>query len=298
MRGLTPLDSSTRALLHQMHWRKPPRDRRRLWTGLAITLLLHVLFGGIAWHEMQPRPLPPELVQVQLDHVLRVRLIAHPIAAVPAPPPLAVPPPHAPPPPPPRAVREPVAKNAMTVSLPSPPPALHLYDRSGQIALPANAASAPTAPSEGYVAHLPQSDAQVMQGQAGKQYQAKSNQFTPYFPPPGETAAGTLMRRITGSKSVDLPGGVHLKCKTVLGIPTPECHDPPPPPPSNDGDERLSMAAAPLAKDPQAAKPPSVAQCIALYRAGKPLPYGCPVDTPSRAVDAEKHAVAAPANGH
>lgn len=296
MRGLAPLDSGTRALLHQMHWRKPPRDRRRLWTGLAITLLLHAVFGGVIWYEMRPRPQPLELVQVRLEPALRVRLIAHPVAAA-APPPVVLPSPRTPPPPR-RAVREPVAKNAMTVSLPSPPPVLQLYDRNGQIALPANAASAPAAPAGGYVAHLPQSDAQVMQGQAGKRYQAKSNQFTPYFPPPGETAAGSLVRRITGSKAVDLPGGVHLKCRTVLGIPTPDCHDPPPPPPSNDGDERLSMASAPLAKDPQAAKPPSVGQCITLYRAGKPLPYGCPVDTPSRAVDAEKHKAAAPAQGH
>ena len=47
------------------------------------------------------------------------------------------------------------------------------------------------------------------------------------------------------------------------------------------------MAPAPLAADPHAKPPPSLETCIAAYRAQGPLPYGCPVDTPARAVDAE-----------
>ena len=39
------------------------------------------------------------------------------------------------------------------------------------------------------------------------------------------------------------------------------------------------------AVDPHAPPPPSVAACIALYRAGKPLAWGCPADTPNRAVE-------------
>ncbi|MGC1547062.1 MAG: hypothetical protein WA777_00885, partial [Rhodanobacter sp.] len=83
-----------------------------------------------------------------------------------------------------------------------------------------------------------------------------------------------------------------------LGIPTPECGMPPAAPPSTDGDERLNMASTPLAADPHAPKPPSVEECIAVYRANKPLPYGCPVDTPTRAVDAELRERAARGSGH
>jgi hypothetical protein len=53
-----------------------------------------------------------------------------------------------------------------------------------------------------------------------------------------------------------------------------------------------------LAPDPQAPKPPSVEACIAMYRAGKPLAHGCPVDTPIRAVDAELRERAAGAVSH
>ena len=31
----------------------------------------------------------------------------------------------------------------------------------------------------------------------------------------------------------------------------------------------------------------SVEECIAIYRAEKPLPQGCPIDTPTRSVDAD-----------
>ena len=72
---------------------------------------------------------------------------------------------------------------------------------------------------------------------------------------------------------------------------------PPAPPSAKGGDARLSMAPAkPLAVDPHAPPPPSVAACIALYRAGKPLVWGCPADTPNRAVDDELHQRAAGAN--
>ena len=54
------------------------------------------------------------------------------------------------------------------------------------------------------------------------------------------------------------------------------------------GDERLSMApATPLTEPLRPRALPGVARCIELYRTGHPLPHGCPVDTPNRAVDAE-----------
>jgi hypothetical protein len=166
-----------------------------------------------------------------------------------------------------------------------------LFDRNGQPLLPPSPASVAT-PAPDYIPRLPQGDAEVMRHDDPIQY--RSTRFEQYFPPSHETLLGQTVRGVlrsthTGdSKSVDLPGGVHLKCKTLLGIPTPMCQDPPAAPPKKDGDERLSMAPAqPLAKSLHGPPPPSEAQCIALYRDGKPLPWGCPVDTPSRAVDAE-----------
>jgi len=122
----------------------------------------------------------------------------------------------------------------------------------------------------------------------------RSTRFDQYFPSTRETLLGQAVRGVlrsthTGdSKTVSLPQGVHLKCKTLFGIPTPMCGLPPAAPSKKDGDERLSMAPAqPLASGMQVSPAPSEAQCIALYRDDKPLPWGCPVDTPSRAVDAE-----------
>ena len=90
-------------------------------------------------------------------------------------------------------------------------------------------------------------------------------------------------------KTIRLPGGVRIHCGVSLAMLAGGCGgDPPPPPSAKDGDERLSMAPAkPLGGDAHAPPKPSEEACIAMYRAGKPLAWGCPVDTPNRAVDAE-----------
>jgi hypothetical protein len=287
--GLAPLDDDTRALLRARRERMPPREPWRFRLAFGVMLALHGLFAVVVWWEMRPRPLH-EMMHVRLDNALQVRFIERAPRITPAPPPSL------PPPPPPRAVprvvHEPPAKGAMTASLPtpapSPAPALRLFDRTGQPLLPAAAVS--TAPTPGYVQRMPQGDAQVMRHEDPVKY--KATRFEENFPPPDETILGQGLRSVlrathTGEKkSVDLGHGVHLKCKTVLGIPTPDCVMPPPPPSKKDGDERLNMAPAPLAKELQ---PPrrEPSECIALYRDGKPLPHGCPVDTPQRAVDAE-----------
>jgi hypothetical protein len=81
--------------------------------------------------------------------------------------------------------------------------------------------------------------------------------------------------------------GVRIHCAVSLAMLAGGCGgDPPPPPSPKDGDTRLNMAPAPLARNPNAPKPPSLAECIAMYRAGKPLADGCPSDTPYRATDA------------
>ncbi|HUA80983.1 MAG TPA: hypothetical protein VL997_11470, partial [Dyella sp.] len=231
---------------------------------------------------------------------IQIRFITHGSSR-----PLAAPPPLAPPPLP-HPAREPISKNALAVHLPSSAstpqsapaasaPRPVLFDRTGRIVLPASATSASSAPSAEYVQHAPQGDTQIMEHRAGSAYQSAPNQFQKYFPPPHESFVGGLMRKLNGSESntkdVDLPHGVHLKCQKVLGIPIPNCGMPPPPPPPTDGDERLNMAPAPLVKGTPMPKP-DVATCIADYQAGKPLPYGCPVDTPARAVDARKRSSA------
>ncbi|MEO5813251.1 MAG: hypothetical protein ABIU96_05030 [Rhodanobacter sp.] len=167
-------------------------------------------------------------------------------------------------------------------------PALRLRDQDGQVLLPAHSASTSATPE--YVQRLPQGDTRIMRHADPVPY--KATRFEKYFPPPKESAGGALVRHVgealIKTKDVDLPRGIHLKCKTLLGIPTLDCTMSPPPASAKDGDARLSMAPAkPLAPDPHAPKPPSVAACIAMYRAGKPLVWGCPVDTPNRAVDEE-----------
>jgi hypothetical protein len=208
----------------------------------------------------------------------------------PLPPPLHPAPPHVVHPTP---VHEPPAKNAMTVSMPTPqpPPAsepasrptLRLFDKSGQPILAPAAAS--TAPVPEYVQRKPEGDTQVMDHR--NPIRVQNTRFDKDFPPVNESMGGTAVRKVvekvTKQHDVRLPGGIHLKCTFVTG-----CQDPPPKPSAKGGDERLSMAPAnPLADIPDAPKPPSESECIAIYRAGKALPHGCPIDTPNRSVDAE-----------
>ncbi|MGP1665955.1 MAG: hypothetical protein ACTS5I_08620, partial [Rhodanobacter sp.] len=236
---------------------------------------------------MQPRAVVTR--QAMPNEVLQVRFIPRTSARAVAPPPeLSI-------------ARPTPSKTRLRWSAPakrpaiSPPPAstetttaVHLYDRDGQLLLPASTASVAATPN--YVPRKLQGDTQIMRHSDPIKYKATT--LDAYFPPPGESAGGAAVRRtldtLIKTKDVNLPGGLHLKCKTILGIPTPNCIDPPAPPSAKDGDERLNMAPAkPLAADPHAPKPPTVAACIAMYRAGKPLQHGCPVDTPNRAVDAE-----------
>jgi hypothetical protein len=281
-----PLDASTRVLLRQLAWRRSPPGRQRSTAGLAVALLLHVLFVLLIWHEMRPI-VAPAIVHLQLHDVLQVRLIGRvPAVAVRPPPPE---PAQAPSSPPALPRHEPPARNAMTLQLPTSAPTstLLLYGKQGQPLLPAPATSS-TEP--GYVQHLPSGDTRIMHDTDPIKY--KATRFEQYFPPPDESLGGAAVRHVVQAvvhtTAVDLPHGVHLRCMTILGIPIPDCINPAPPPSPKDADERLNMAPArPLAADPHPPQPPGVAACIAIYRAGRPLPWGCPVDTPNRAVDDE-----------
>lgn len=290
--GLVPLDPATRELLRTLRHRRPPRDRRPHALAWALVVLLHALFAVVLWREARPGP-PREFAAAAAgpsEGVLQVRFIPRRTAAAPS----ATPPPALPNPPPrPKPVREPPRPDAMRVEVPGPAPAAsasaaptpQLFDRNGVAQLPSASASAAVAPVPGYVQRKPTGDMQVMDHTSPLPY--KATRFEQYFPPPGENAAQTGLRKIAAplfkQHAVNLPRGVHLKCSLLGG-----CSDPPAPPPPNDGDERLNMApAAPLAKDPHPPTPPTLQVCIAAWRSEGPLPYGCPVDTPARAVDEE-----------
>lgn len=289
--GLMSLDASTLATLRQLRWRAPVRTPRRTWFAVAVAVLLHLVFVAAIWHVMRPSPVQADAEPA--DHVLRVRFITLQPPARPARPPAPPEPPALPSRKPPvKHPPEPPAKDAMTLQSPTPAttPRPRIYDRNGQPLLPPSAASSAT---PGYVQHLPQGDARVMEHTDPIKYQA--TRFDQYFPPPDESAGGAAVRHVVdavvSTTEVNLPHGVHLKCKTILGIPTPDCMNPRTPPSAKDGDERLSMAPAqPLGGAEDAPKPPSVKACIAMYRAHKPLAWGCPVDTPNRAVDEELRA--------
>lgn len=283
-------------MLRQRRWREPRRERRQHGLALLVAVLLHGLFVLVIWQQMRPRP--PATVAAPQDEVLQVRFITHAPASAPPPPP-AMPAPARPRPPP--RLHEPPAKNAMTLQLPTPAPAAtpRLYDQDGQPLLPAAPASAPT---PDYVQNLPQGDSRIMQHRSPVKYQA--TRFEKDWSSSGNAIDGALQKLVdktTVKKTIRLPRGVRIHCAISLAMLAGGCGgDPPPPPSAKDGDERLSMAPAkPLDGAAHAPEKPAEAACIAMYRAGKPLAWGCPVDTPNRAVDAElRERAAAEARGH
>jgi hypothetical protein len=305
-RGLTPLDGPTRAMLHQLRWRKAPPNRGRRWLALGIVLALHVFFGWLTWHEMQLKK-AAERAEEQRTGALQVRLIPRAATpAGPAAPPELLPPPPPEPAPPPRPVNKPVvheapAKNAMTVSLPPEPPAPatssppspqpDLYNDAGQAVLPATASTAQPAPEAGYVQKMPQGDSNIMQHTTSVPY--KATRFEKDWQKGGGSSVDDALKKgvdkSTVSHTFHIAPGVRIHCSVSLLALGGGCGgDPPPPPPSNDGDMRMNMAPAnQLAPGSPPPKTVSVEECIAIYRAEKPLPYGCPVDTPTRSVDAE-----------
>ncbi|MEW5302186.1 MAG: hypothetical protein WDW36_004991 [Sanguina aurantia] len=287
-------------MLHQLRWRKPPRDHRRLWLALAIALVLHVWFGWVIWEQMRPAPLA-SVAAPQHDDAMEIRFIEMPAPA--AAPPLALPPPQKPPsanPSPPRAAAarprpparaEPAEKDALTIRMPattpaSAPPAT-LFDKSGQVILPASATSAPAAPEAAYVERMPTDADKVMQHTTPVKY--TPTRFEKYWHRT-TVVDDTLQKAVdstTATHTFNLPHGIHIHCSVSLAAAGGGCGgDPPPPPSKKDGDERLSMASArPIATDPHPPVPPTIEACIAMYRAAKPLEHGCPIDTPNRSVD-------------
>ncbi|RDI97614.1 hypothetical protein DVT68_15080 [Dyella solisilvae] len=283
--------------MHQMRWRQAPPNRVRRSVALGVVLLLHVLFALLVLHELR---LPPwgEPRHAHRD-ALQVRLIRAAPPAVPSAPPEAVPPP--PPPPPKPLVREPPAKQAMTVTLPEPAPAPpatvapppQLYDTTGQLRLPTSASTAPAAPEAGYVQRKPQGDSQVMKHDSPVTYQATRFE-NDWAPDRGNSSIDDALKRAVDKTTVThtfhVAPGVRVTCAVTLAALAGGCGvgDPPRQPSGRSGDMRLNMApASSLAPGAPPPPAPSIDDCIAIYRANKPLPQGCPVDTPTRSVDAE-----------
>ncbi|MEW9572435.1 hypothetical protein ABQJ54_11800 [Rhodanobacter sp. Si-c] len=275
--------------------REPSRGHRLAWLVLLLTVLLHLVFALMVWWAMRP---PSSLrlgAAAPATDVLEVRFIpaaTAPAAKAPPPVPLLPPPPSRTPP---RHAAAPAAKHALSVQLPAPAPAPaasvaapRLFDRNGQVILPA-AANGAAVPE--YVQGMPQGDTRIMQHDNPVKYQATrfdkdwGNGTTNSI----DDALQKAVDKTTVKHTFHLPGGIHIHCAVSLAALAGGCGgDPPPPPPPKDGDVRMDMAPArPLAPDPNAPKPPPLSECIALYRAGKPLADGCPSDTPIRAVDDE-----------
>ncbi len=280
------LDEATRAALRHRRWRVPGRNPRQRWMIVLAAVALHLLFVLAVRQMMQPSPATPT-TRAEPERVLQVRFISRQPSAVAALPPAPIKPVSLPVARPrPRPI-EPPAKDAMTVQLPTP--ALEtrtLYDKDGQPVLPAAAASAAT---PGYVQNRPQGDTQIMRHGSPVTYQA--TRFDKAWGGDNviDSALQKLVDKTTVKKTIHLPGGVRIHCGVSLAMLGGGCGgDPPAPPSAKDGDQRLSMApTTPLDGAAHTPTPPSVASCIAMYRDGKPLAWGCPIDTPNRSVDAE-----------
>lgn len=262
---------------------------------MGVVVALHAFLLSSLWLGMRPPTPRPEVVGVSLDAPLQVRFIPRQsdreVPPAPVPPPLPAPSARVATPRP-KVMKEAPRTDAMVAHMDTSAPVAattvaptpQLYDRQGTLVLPSSAATA-AAPVPGYVQRKPTGDTQIMEHTSPVKY--KATRFEKYFPPPGETLGQAGMRHVLTplfkQHDVNLPRGTHLKCSLLGG-----CSEPPPPPPPNDGDERLSMAPTPLAKGLDSTPPPSLKTCIAAYRSQGPLPYGCPVDTPARAVDEER----------
>jgi len=301
-RGLALLDSETRASLGRRRWRQPPLSQPVLALALTLVLVLHVLFALALWYEMRPRPGRLEVVNVDIDRAMIVRLIDQsdkPRATQPPAPP-ALPDKPAPSQQAPMArvrpaTQEKPRRDAMVVqdheAAPAPaasvatPHAISLFAKDGSIRLSSTTEAAPAPASAGTAGRAGAADdRQIMQHDSNRM-QYKATRFEKYFPPPNETAGGAVGRHIGDAikkvtKSICDPTKRSVASDLLCGSPAP-------PASPMDKDERLNLPPAALADNPNPPKAPPLSSCIAEYREGKPLPYGCPVDTPDLAFKAE-----------
>ncbi|PXV53267.1 hypothetical protein SAMN04487785_11865 [Dyella jiangningensis] len=298
-RGLAWLDSETQEILGRRRWRQPPLTRPALTLALLIVVVLHALFALALWYEMQPRA--PRIVEMNREQALIVRLIDHSSEPRIAPPPALpeLPAPSAPTPKAPAArvapvTHEPPRRDAMvvqdhqavpaTAATVATPSSISLFAKDGSIRIPPSTASSTATASASTDQAKPADDRQIMQHDSNRM-KYKATRFEKYFPPPNETAGGAVGRHIGDVinevvKSTCDPA----KRSTATNL---LCGAPPLPPSEKNKDERLNLPPAPLVRNPNPPATPPLSSCIDEYRAGKPLSYGCPVDTPDLAFKAE-----------
>lgn len=257
---------------------------------LALVLALHVLFALMLWSAMQPAP-------VDSEQVLIVRLLNHtsmPRAApLPALPKLVLPQQAAAPRVRPASHEKP-RRDAMVMqdhaAAPVPaasvatPAAISLFAKDGTARLPPALTDIPVAPSVEAKPAKPADDRQIMQHDINPMH-FKPTRFDKYFPPPNETAGGAVGRHIGDAiqaitKSICDPTKRSTASNLLCGVP-------PTPPSPMDRDERLNLPPPSLVGDSHPIKPLPLSTCIAEYSNDKPLSYGCPVNTPDLAFQAE-----------
>ncbi len=201
-------DWRARAARQQRRWREPPVEQATRRFALVLVLLLHGLFGLIAWFGTRPPASKPE-VTATAEQFMQVRFFDSRPAMVAPPPPPAMPkppPPHTPPVPP--------AKGALVVQTPpsvtAAPP--RLFDDQGRPLLPATAVSAP-APVPGYVQRTPQGDTQIMKHDSPIKY--RPTRFEDDWREGGSSVDDALQKLVdktTVKKTIRLPGGLRIHC--------------------------------------------------------------------------------------
>ncbi|OOG46065.1 hypothetical protein B0E50_17150 [Rhodanobacter sp. C01] len=256
-----------------------------------MVLVLHALFALALWYEMQLKPSHLAAVPVDSNPVLVVRLLDQTstphVAQPPAPltlpklvPPQQVVPPVRP------VTHEKSRRDAMVMQdhEATPAPAASVATPSAASLRLAPATETYAATSAKATPAKPADDRQIMQHDSNRM-QYKATRFEKYFPPPNETAGGAVGRHIGDALKAMAKSMCDPTKKSTLSNPL--CSAPPIPPSPKDRDERLNLPPAPLADDPNPAKPPSLSSCIAEYKADKPLSDGCPINTPDLAFKAE-----------
>jgi hypothetical protein len=242
---------------------------------LALVLALHMLFALTLWSAMQPAP-------VYSDQAVIVRLLDDTSM------------PHTAPPPAPPTLPELVSSQHTTTSRVRPESyekprhvstsaATNLFNKDGSIRLPPVPADTSVTPRVDAKPAKPADNRQIMQHTNYVHY--KPTRFDKYFPPPNETAGGAVGRHIGDAiqaiaKSMCDPA----KSSTASNL---LCGAPPLPPSPKDADERLNLPSPSLVGDPHPVKSLPLSTCIAEYNDSKPLSYGCPINTPDLAFQAE-----------
>jgi hypothetical protein len=262
---------------------------------LALVFALHMLFALTLWFQM--RPPAPAPVDSDRDQTLIVRLLdtrtprTVPPPAPPTLPELVSPKPAAAPRVHPESHEKP-PRDAMVMqdheAAPVPaapvatPAAISVFSKDGSIRLQPAATDTSTAASV-EVKPKPADDRQIMQHDSNHMHY-KPTRFEKYFPPPNETAGGAVGRHIGDAiheiaKNLCDPDKSSMASDMLCGSPAPR------PSPKN-ADERLNLPPASVVGDPPPVTVP-LPTCIAEYNDEKPLSYGCPVNTPDLAFQAE-----------